>query len=72
MNGKKIPSNLMLVLVALIWGSAFVFQAMGADSMSAYAFYALRSLAAGIALLPLIAVNNAKQKKSGRAAVAYP
>ena len=72
MNRKQIQSNLMLVLVALIWGTAFVFQAMGGDSMSAYAFNALRSLAAGIALLPLIAFNNAKQKKSGRAAEAYP
>ena len=72
MNRKQIQSNLMLVLVALIWGTAFVFQAMGGDSMSAYAFNALRSLAAGIALLPLIAFNNAKQKKSGRAAGTYP
>ena len=72
MNRKQIQSNLMLVLVALIWGTAFVFQAMGGDSMSAYAFNALRSLAAGIALLPLIAFNNAKQKKSGRAAEVYP
>lgn len=72
MNRKQIQSNLMLVLVALIWGTAFVFQAMGGDTMSAYAFNALRSLAAGIALLPLIAFNNAKQKKSGRAAEAYP
>ena len=51
----------MLVLVALIWGTAFVFQAMGGDSMSAYAFNALRSLAAGIALLPVIAISAAKR-----------
>ena len=61
MNKKQFTSNLLLVLVALIWGTAFVFQAMGGDSMSAYAFNALRSLAAGIALLPVIAISAAKR-----------
>ncbi len=72
MNKKQMQSNLMLVLVAIIWGTAFVFQQMGGDSMSAYSFNALRSLAAGIALLPLIAFNNARAKKNGQVSEADP
>lgn len=62
----------MLVLVALIWGVAFVFQAMGGDAMSAYAFNSLRSFAAGVALIPLIVFNGAKDKRTGQAAVSDP
>lgn len=62
----------MLVLVALIWGVAFVFQAMGGDAMSAYAFNSLRSFAAGFALIPLIVFNGAKDKRMGQAAAPDP
>lgn len=61
-----------MVLVALIWGVAFVFQAMGGDAMSAYAFNSLRSFAAGVALIPLIVFNGAKDKRTGQAAVSDP
>lgn len=62
----------MLVFVALIWGVAFVFQAMGGDSMSAYAFNSLRSIAAGVALLPLILFNSAKRKRENKPADPAP
>lgn len=58
-------SNLLLVLTSVIWGVAFVFQAMGGDAMPDYAFNACRSLLAGIALLPVIAFSTAQKKKKG-------
>jgi drug/metabolite transporter (DMT)-like permease len=55
---KNLPAKnlFLLFLAALIWGSAFVAQAVGMDHLGPFAFNASRSLVGGVALLPVIAI----------------
>ena len=46
----------MLMLAAMIWGSAFVAQKSGADLMGPIAFNGVRILIGGIVLLPVISI----------------
>lgn len=45
---------LMLVLTAMIWGVAFVFQTQGGQAMGPFTFICLRFLMGGMVLLPVI------------------
>lgn len=49
---KQFQANLMLIIAALIWGSAFVAQSVGMDYVGPYTFLAVRSLLGGVVLLP--------------------
>lgn len=51
---SKTKSNLMLLLCAMIWGSAFVAQSAGMDHIGPWTFNALRSLIGGFTLLILM------------------
>ena len=51
---KTLRNELLLILTALIWGVAFVFQSTGGDAVGPYTFSSLRSVIASIALLPVI------------------
>ena len=51
---SKTKSNLMLLLCALIWGSAFVAQSAGMDHIGPWTFNAMRSLIGGLTLLFLM------------------
>lgn len=49
------PKNMfMLFLTAFIWGTAFVAQSVGVESIGPFAFNSIRSVVGGIALLPVI------------------
>ena len=61
---KKSTSNLLLLLTALIWGSAFVAQSVGMDYIRPFTFNCIRSTLAGIVLLPVIFVLDRIQKGS--------
>lgn len=61
---KKSTSNLLLLLTALIWGSAFVAQSVGMDYIGPFTFNCIRSILGGIALLPVIFALNKKKNKS--------
>lgn len=61
---KKIKSNLMLLLTAFIWGSAFIGQSKGADLLGPFTFNTFRYGLAVIALLPVIFFLNSKKKSS--------
>ena len=63
MKSKKIVSNMMLVLTALIWGSAFVAQSFGNDLLDPFTFNAARNLVGGIVLIPIILVLNKLKAK---------
>ncbi len=56
-------NTLLLVLTAIIWGLAFVFQSMGAKYVGAYTFFAARSWLAFFFLIPVVAVSS--RRKSG-------
>jgi drug/metabolite transporter (DMT)-like permease len=67
MQNKKLMGNLMLLIMAAIWGSAFVAQRMAAGSeLGPLAFCAVRYLLAAVLMIPVIAVS---QKRSGRRGV---
>ena len=53
---KKLRGDLMLMLAAMIWGSAFVAQKSGADLMGPIAFNGMRILIGGLVLLPVISI----------------
>ena len=62
---KKITSALILLLVAMIWGSAFVAQSKGADRIGAFTYNFFRSVIGAAVLLPVIAVLNRRSKQAG-------
>ncbi len=51
---KKMRGNLMLLLTALIWGSAFVAQSAGMEYVEPFTYNAVRTLIGGIVLIPVI------------------
>ena len=51
MKNKKLLGNLLLTLTAMIWGTAFVFQRVGMDSVEPVTFTAARMFLAGLAAL---------------------
>lgn len=70
MNRKRIISTLMLALTALIWGSAFVAQSIGMESIGPFSFLSLRSFIGGFSLLIFIllkekttVIQNTENKK---------
>ncbi len=58
MKSKKLISNSMLILTALIWGSAFVAQTVGMDFVGPFTFNAARTIIGGIVLIPYILITN--------------
>lgn len=63
MNKTTFKNSLLLFLTALIWGSAFVTQAMGGESMGAFTFTAARSLLGGLVLIPVILFRRARERE---------
>ena len=49
----RLRADLILLLVAAIWGLAFVFQKTAMSTLGPYTFIAARSLVAAVALAPL-------------------
>lgn len=67
MNRKKIRSNSMLMLTALIWGVAFVAQSVGMDYIGPFTFNSARFIMGGTVLIPcifLIRKVNGNQKEA--------
>lgn len=64
MNKEKLTANALLLLTAIIWGSAFVAQRVGMDYVGPFTFQATRFTLACLVLLPVIYLmgkSNAKQ-----------
>lgn len=51
-------SDIMLLVTALIWGSAFVAQDIGADYLPPFSFNTIRLFVGGIVLLPVILLSD--------------
>ena len=51
---KKMQGNLMLLLTALIWGTAFVAQSAGMDHVQPFTYNGIRTLIGGLVLIPVI------------------
>ena len=54
----------MLMLTALIWGSSFVAQSVGMESVEAFTFNGIRTLMGAVVLLPFVLIRDRVQGKS--------
>lgn len=61
---KQIRGSLLLLLTALIWGSAFVAQKKGMDHVGPLTYNAIRMLIGGFVLMPVIAVLDRNRTKA--------
>ena len=60
---RTLGANFMLILTALIWGSAFVAQNSAGNILGTFSINFSRYLVGGIALIPLFLFFNAKEDK---------
>ncbi len=51
---KKMKSNILLLLTAFIWGSAFVAQKSGMDYIEPFTYNGIRTFIGGLVLIPVI------------------
>ena len=56
-RGERIRADLILLAVAVVWGSAFVAQRMGMEQVGPFAFNAARFALGGLVLLPVYIVE---------------
>ncbi len=56
-RGERIRADLILLVVAVVWGSAFVAQRMGMEQVGPFAFNAARFALGGLVLLPVYIVE---------------
>ncbi|QHI72758.1 DMT family transporter [Aminipila terrae] len=61
---KKIRANILLLLTALIWGSAFVAQIKGMDNLGPFSFACIRNMVGAIFLIPVIYMLDKLDKKN--------
>lgn len=54
MRRSTLQADLMLLLVAVIWGFAFVAQRLGLEHLGPFGFNACRFLLGAVSLLPLL------------------
>ena len=57
MNHLKLRNSLLLLLTATIWGTSFVAQSVGVESVNPLVFNGARTILAGIALLVVMTVR---------------
>lgn len=58
---KRLRGNILLLITALIWGSAFVAQSEGMNYVGPFTYNAVRTLLGAVVLLPVIAVFGRKK-----------
>ncbi len=63
---KNLKGNLILMLTAFIWGTAFVAQSTGVDHIGPLTFNGVRSFLGVAALLPVIFFMSRKKKDTGK------
>ena len=59
---KKLRSDIMLLITAMIWGSAFVAQKSGA-SIGTFTYNGIRTFIGGLVLIPVIIIFDRMAKK---------
>jgi len=62
---KQIRGSLLLLIAALIWGSAFVAQSEGMDYVGPFTFASVRFIIGSIVLLPVISYMKKKETGNG-------
>jgi len=67
MNRSHLKGSLLLILTALIWGSAFVAQSVSTDFIGTFTFNFLRSVLAAIVLFPVIYISDKIKARDNKA-----
>src|SRR3990167_8814383 len=65
MQNQALRADILMLLTAIIWGSAFVAQRLGMDHIGPFLYTGLRFALAALVLLPLLAYTAAKQTIPG-------
>ncbi len=65
MKNQRLKGNLILLLTALVWGTSFISQSKGVESVPPMAFNGIRCLLGGVVLLPVIAFLDSGKRKKG-------
>ena len=65
MQNQALRADVLMLLTAIIWGSAFVAQRLGMDHIGPFLYTGLRFALAALVLLPLLAYTAAKQTIPG-------
>ena len=65
MKNKAVIGNFLLILTALIWGSAFVAQSVGMEYIEPITFNGIRCIVGGIVLIIANIVFDSVKKKNG-------
>lgn len=63
---EKAKGNLLLLLTALIWGSAFVAQSVGMEYIGPFTFSTVRNLIAIVALIPVVWIFGCSREKKSQ------
>lgn len=63
---KNLKGSLILLLTAIIWGTSFVSQKLGMNSVGPLTFIGLRTLLGSVVLLPFIFVTDLKKSQNER------
>lgn len=58
MKKTQLKGVVMLMLTAIIWGTAFVAQSVGMESVEAFTFSGIRTVLGGLVLLPFVLVRD--------------
>ncbi|WP_294156369.1 DMT family transporter [uncultured Clostridium sp.] len=66
MNKSNIKGNVILMITALIWGTAFVAQSVGMDYVGPFTFITARYIVGGLFLIPCIYLLDRINKKPVR------
>ena len=63
MPSQALRADLLMLITAMIWGSAFVAQRLGMDSIGPFLYTGLRFTLACLALLPVLALLQRRQQR---------
>ncbi len=63
MKSQLLKSDLLLLITALIWGSAFVAQRIGMDYVGPFTFNAVRFALGSLSLVPLVLITGRSRRK---------
>lgn len=62
MGTKKLRHSLLLLLTAVIWGTAFVAQSSGMDYMGPFSFTFIRNMIGAAVLIPIILLSKERSE----------
>lgn len=62
-TNKALRADLLMLLTAMIWGSTFVAQRLGMDSIGPFLYSGIRFTLAGLVLIPIVMFLRRRQKQ---------